>query len=119
MKMPKNYAILTKGVVCDDCKAMDTTGDDWVVYADRDNVPLYSSADGGSPIGKAAFRQPFYAVEERGRYLHLVDYMQGNGQRKTQERSEGLWLVQKRRLGDVELRDSKRQKSHHQIAVSN
>ncbi len=78
MKMPKNYAILTKGVVCDDCKAMDTTGDDWVVYADRDNVPLYSSADGGSPIGKAAFRQPFYAVEERGRYLHLVDYMQGN-----------------------------------------
>jgi hypothetical protein len=55
-------------------KSEGTPGSDWVVFADRDNVQTYTKSDARTPFKIANFLDPFYVIEEKGDYLHLVKY---------------------------------------------
>ncbi len=51
-----------------------TRGNDWVVYADRDNVQTYTKPDGKENFKIINFLEPFFVIEEKGDFVRLVKY---------------------------------------------
>lgn len=55
-------------------KSEGTSGSDWVVYADRDNVQTFSKNDMKTPFKTINFLDAFYVIEEKGDFIHLVKH---------------------------------------------
>ncbi len=55
-------------------KSEGSSGSDWVVYADRDNVQTFTKSDGKSSFKTLNFLDACYVIEEKGDYLHLVKH---------------------------------------------